>query len=298
MALSDREAFNLFRTLRWGEHENIPCPRCGVLHKPFNIASRKQWRCKHCDYTFSVTSGTIFANRKLPLKVYLMAIVLFVNAVKGISALQLSRDLGVHYRTAFVLAHKIRQSLNAKKDTSKLHGEVHIDGAYMHTTVRPKNKKSARQDRRLVANQPKDKCCVLVIRQKTQKTRTFVIKSENEHSILNLVRENVHPSATIYADEHSAYNILHGHYDIKRVNHSKEYCADNGANNNYAESYFSRFRRMQIGQVHKISNKYLAEYANEIAYREDMRTAPNGAVIKDVLSKCLNTKTDKHWCGY
>jgi hypothetical protein len=55
---------------------------------------------------------------------------------------------------------------------------------------------------------------------------------------------------------------------------------------------------MQIGQVHKISNKYLNEYANEIAYREDMRTTPNGIVVKDILSKCLNTKTDKHWCKY
>ncbi len=91
----------------------------------------------------------------------------------------------------------------------------------MHTTIQPKNKKSTRPDRRLGANQPKDKWCVLVIRQKIQKTRTFVIKSENEDSILNLVRENVHPSATIYTDEHSAYNILHSHYDIKRVNHSR-----------------------------------------------------------------------------
>lgn len=291
MALSDSDAFNLFRSLRWGDNQEIPCPRCGVVHKPFNITSRKQWRCKHCDYTFSVTSGTIFANHKLPLKVYLVAIVLFVNAVKGISALQLSRDLGVQYRTAFVLAHKLRESLSAKKNTSLLQGEVHIDGAYMHTTLRPKNKKEDRIDRRLLINQPKDKCCILVIRQKTQQTRTFVIKSESESEVLKLVKENVDPSATICADENSAYNILHGHYNVKRVNHSKEYRSDDGTTNNYAESYFSRFRRMQIGQVHKISNKYLNEYANEIAYREDMRTTPNGIVVKDILSKCLNTKS-------
>lgn len=74
------------------------------------IRGRKQWRCKCCGHTFSVTSGTIFAFHKLPLKIYLAAIAIYSNAVKGLSALQLGRDLGVQYKTAFVLAHKIRES--------------------------------------------------------------------------------------------------------------------------------------------------------------------------------------------
>ncbi|EMU81224.1 IS1595 family transposase [Escherichia coli] len=298
MKLTDKEAFELFKSLRWGDAEEISCPRCGVVHKPHHIASRKQWRCKHCDYTFSVTSGTIFSNHKLSLKTYLVAIVLFVNAVKGISALQLSRDLGVQYKTAFVLAHKLRESLATYKNKELLNGEVHIDGAYIHTTTRPKNKKEDRVDRRKSENQPKDKRCILVIRQKTEQTRTFIINSEEESTVLKLVKENVHPDATIHADENSAYNILHGYFNVKRVNHSKEYRSDDGTTNNYAESYFSRFRRMQIGQVHKISNKYLSGYSNEIAYREDMRSTSNGIIVKDILTKCLNTKTNKNWCGY
>lgn len=91
---------------------------------------------------------------------------------------------------------------------------------------------------------------------------------------------------------------MHGYYNVKRVNHSKEYRSDEGITNNYAESYFSRFRRMQIGQVHKISNKYLSGYSKEVAYREDMRSTSNGIIVKDILTKCLTTKINKNWCGY
>ena len=74
--------------------------------------------------------------------------------------------------------------------------------------------------------------------------------------------------------------------------------ADDGTTNNLAESYFARFRRMQYGQVHKFGNLYLANYANEAAYREDTRRWSNGKIFKDILSKCAKTLTHRDWCGY
>ena len=85
--LTEEEAYDLLCELRWGGKEFITCPKCGVQHKPYYISTRKQWRCKHCNHTFSVTSGTIFANRKKPIKVYLYALMEWVNAVKGLSSL-------------------------------------------------------------------------------------------------------------------------------------------------------------------------------------------------------------------
>ncbi|OYV72792.1 MAG: hypothetical protein B7Z72_03985, partial [Gemmatimonadetes bacterium 21-71-4] len=126
------------------------CPVCGTIGKHYFKPTRQQWQCKDCGHTFSVTSGTIFAFHKLPLRVYLAAIAIFTNAVKGISALQLGRDLGVQYKTAFVLAHKIRESLMEQRDMSQLSGEIHMDGAYVNGYVRPKNKKEDRIDRRLI----------------------------------------------------------------------------------------------------------------------------------------------------
>jgi transposase-like protein len=128
-ALSEDGAFELFKRLRWGEGEQVSCPACGVLHRHDFIQSRKVWKCKACSETFSVTRGTIFAYHKLPLRNYLAAIALFVNAVKSLSALQLARDLGCQYKTAFVLAHKIREALLEQRDETALCGEVQMDGA-------------------------------------------------------------------------------------------------------------------------------------------------------------------------
>lgn len=308
-AMSDEQAFDLFRELRWGTGEEVTCPCCGSIAKHWFIKTRRQWRCKDCKHTFSVTSGTIFAFHKLPLKDYLIAIAIFTNAVKGISALQLGRDLDVSYKTAFVLAHKIRESLMAHRDEEPLTGEIHLDGAYVNGHIRPKNKKSERIDRRLAKHQKPGKRCVFVMRQKCAelaeskavggaKTLTFVLKNENQDDVSKLADTFVKKGSTICADESNAYDPLHAKFDTRRVNHSQEYRADDGTTNNLAESYFSRFRRMQYGQVHKFGNLYLANYANEAAYREDTRRWSNGDIFSDIGKKCAATRTSRDWCGY
>jgi transposase-like protein len=303
--MSDDQAFALFKELRWGKREEVACPSCSAIGKHYFQHTRKQWRCKDCNHTFSVTSGTIFAFHKLPLKVYLAAIAIYTNAVKGISALQLSRDLGIQYKTAFVLAHKIRESLMEQRDDAPLSDEVHMDGAYVNGHVRPKNKKSERIDRRLAKHQKPTKRCVFVMRQKCRelaaganKTLTFVIKSENQSDVVSLADRFITKGAMICADENNAYDPLHAKYDTRRVNHAQEYRSDEGITNNLAESYFARFRRMQYGQVHKFGNLYLANYANEAAYREDTRRWSNGAIFNDILKKCVRTRTHHDWCGY
>jgi transposase-like protein len=308
MELTDDQAFHVFKELRWGEGEDVVCPVCGVVDKHYFQRTRKQWRCKDCKHTFSVTSGTIFASHKLPLRVYLAAIALYANAVKGISALQLARDLGVQYKTAFVLEHKIRESLIEQRDTAALTGEIHMDGAYVNGYIRPKNKKEDRIDRRLAEHQRPDKRCVFVMRQRgdsdenaikgANKTLTFVIKSENQADVNKLAADFVKKGSMICADESNAYDALHAKFDTRRVNHALEYRSDVGITNNLAESYFSRFRRMQYGQTHKFGNLYLANYANEAAYREDTRRLPNGEIFMDILKKCAQTRAHHDWCGY
>lgn len=308
MELTDDQAFQLFKDVRWGEGSEVACPDCATVGNHYFLRTRKQWRCKDCNHTFSVTSGTIFAFHKLPLRVYLGAIAIYSNAVKGISALQLGRDLGVQYKTAFVMAHKIRESLMEQRDDRQLSGEIHMDGAYVNGHIRPKNKKEDRIDRRLAENQRPDKRCVFVMRQRVEtaeneikganKTLTFVIKSENQADVNKLTTEFVKKGSVICADESNAYDVLHAKFDTRRVNHALEYRSDAGITNNLAESYFSRFRRMQYGQTHKFGNLYLANYANEAAYREDTRRLPNGEIFMDVVKKCAQTRTNHDWCGY
>src|SRR4029077_13818851 len=111
---------------RWADTSGEPyCPSCGCL-AVYSYAARPIFKCKSCDHQFSVTSGTIFAGRKLPVRDYLLAIAIFCNGAKGHSALQLSRDLNCQYKPAFVLAHKIREAIGSEVDTRTVGGEVEI----------------------------------------------------------------------------------------------------------------------------------------------------------------------------
>lgn len=299
--LSDDQAWDMFKEARWGD--DVPtCPKCGNQDHYF-IKTRKQWRCKDCSHSFSVTSGTIFANHKMPLRNYLAAIAIYSNAVKGISALQLSRDLDCQYKTAFVLAHKLRESL-VDDNHPQLEGEVEMDGAYVNKHVRPKNNIANRVDRRLRENQNPNKRAVIVMRERgepgegAKRTITFLAKSESQRTTLKLAKANIKAGATIYADEHKAYDILHANLVTHRVIHAEHYCGPNGENTNQAESFFSRFRRMQYGQVHKMDNLYMDRYANEAAYRENNRRQSNGAIFSDIVNRCAARTISRDFAGY
>ena len=299
--LSDDDAFDMFKDARWPE--GVKCPKCdGSDH--YWLETRNQWRCKCCKHTFSVTSGSIFSNHKLPLRTYLAAVAIYTNAVKGISALQLSRDLDVQYKTAFVLAHKLRESL-MDAQPAILDDEVEIDAAYVNGHVRPNNRIENRVDRRLKVNQDPDKRAVLVMRERhtveglgAYKTVTAVAMAETESSVNAFVARHVEAGTTISADESNAYNSLHGSFKMERVNHSVEYSGVNGENTNQAESFFSRFRRMQLGQVHKFGNLYLNRYANEAAYREDTRRQSNGFIFADIMKRCAASHVSREFAGY
>ena len=149
--MSDEEAWNAFRLIRWSDTQGEPdCPRCGCLDS-YTYKTRKVFRCKGCSHQFTVTSGTIFASRKLPIRDYLLAIAIFVNGAKGHSALQLSRDLDCQYKSAYVMAHKIREAIAADADEQKATGEVEIDGGYFGGYVKPANRK----ENRAIAGSPK-----------------------------------------------------------------------------------------------------------------------------------------------
>lgn len=301
--ISEDEAVSVFASLRWSDNGGEPvCPACGNMGKCYARPSRRQWKCAECNHTFSVTSGTIFANHKLPLKTYLIAIALFTNAVKSLSALQLSRDLDCQYKTAWVLSHKIRESLMNHRDESELDGICEMDGVYVGHYIRPKNNIENRIDRRKVNNP--NKRVVISLRKRGEDgagaiaTRTFVLKSENGRDVSAIASKFVKRGSTIHTDEANAYDDLHAHYDMYRVNHQIEYRSLDGACNNQSESYNARFRRMQYGQCHRIGTLYLSNYANEIAYREDTRRMDNMSIFKDITLKCAVSTISNEFCGY
>ena len=190
----------------------------------------------------------------------LAAICITANASKGVSMIQLSRDLDCQYKTAFVLAHKLREAMALEVQTGEtLDGHVEIDGAYFGGTIRAQNHKADRVDRRRKESQNGQRRVVVVMRERLGRTLPTVTMSEADG--VALVHQNVDRTATLSADEASHWDMLHAGWSVDRVNHSEVY-SDHGKHTNWAESYFSRLRRMVVGQHHLVSPQYLQQYAN------------------------------------
>ncbi len=229
------------------------CYDCPPLGRPVRAgAARRAAR------DFSVTSGTLFAWHKLPLRTYLMAIAVFCNEVKGKSMLAFARDLDVQYKTAFVLAHKLREAMASSMKALRIGGEgrmAEIDGAYFGGHVRPENLAADRIDRRLAENQSGKRQVVVAMRERGGRTLAQVFSAEAD--AVAAIRLRIAKGTMVHADESPAWNPLHASFAMQRINHQDGYSID-GACTNGAESYFSRLRRGELGHHHHIAGPYLA----------------------------------------
>jgi transposase-like protein len=300
MRMADSEAHDTFKRVRFAANGGEPyCPHCGTARVYTLSETPIRWKCSGCRRKFSVTSGTIFHSRKLAIRDYLAVIALFVNGVKGISALQMSRDMNVGPKSIFVLLHKLREAMGSQvhnPDEPELAGTVEIDGAYFGGHKKPENRKADRVDRRLAEERTGKRQVVAVARERSGRTLPFIVAKESD--AVPLIRQHVASGTIVHADESAAWDRLHASYDMRRVNHSVEYKGADDACTNQAESYFSRLRRAEIGQHHRISGHLLHQYANEAAWREDNRRKSNGTNWNAVTAAALACPKSPVWAGY
>lgn len=242
-----------------------------------------------------MTSGTIFASRKLSFVDLLAALCLFVNASKGLSAVQLSRDLGVQHKTAFVLMHKRREAMTAETHDTRLPGHVEVDGAVFCGHVRPADARQDRVDRRLLRNRSGKRRIVVALRQRGGRTltRTFLREAEG----VDFARSRIVSGTVVSADEAPHWDLLETDFAIERINHSDAYSQD-GVHTNQAESHFARLRRMIGGQHHKVGGTHLGAYAAHAAWLEDHRQQSNGALADRLIGKSLTAPVSRNWKGY
>jgi hypothetical protein len=210
----------------------------------------------------------------------------------------LSRDLGVQYKTAFVLAHKLREAMATAMKRQRLGGKgkvVEIDGGYFGGYVKPANRKENRRDRRRAKNQSGKRKCVVVVRQRDGQVLPAAFASED--AALSFIRARVAAKTEIHTDEARSWDTLHAHYIVKQINHQVAY-SEEGTHTNGAESFFSRLRRGEIGRHHHIAGTYLARYAQEAGWREDHRRDPNGAQVRRVVGLAMGASPSVDFCGY
>lgn len=294
--LTEKQAFAEFVAIRFAANGGTPfCPWCGHRHV-YAITTRKTWKCssKVCRRNFSATSRTIFASRKLSYQTLLLIIAELVKPAKGASAIWLSHQLEVTYKTAFVWYHKMREAMTTEQHSGKLRGLVEIDGAYFGGHVRPRNHRPKQVDRRRLPHKSSKRKCVVVMRERYGRSRAFVCSESDGAS---RVPQVVEPGSAIYTDEGPQYNRIAARYVLKMVNHSERY-ADGDASTNWAESYFSRLRRAEMGTHHHVAGPYLTGYANEACWREDHRRCGTQEKFDDLLRITTNHPVSRQWKGY
>jgi transposase-like protein len=299
--MKDADAEMTFRRIRWNETNGEPvCPSCGGTdaYDCRRLKGAPRFRCRACGKDFSITSGTLFASHKLPLRAYLAAIAIFCNEVKGKSALALSRDLNVSYKCAFVLAHKLREAMAEELKGRMIGGEgkeAEVDGGYFGGYVKPANLKEDRKDRRFTRNQSGKRKCVVIIRERNGNSLPAVFRTEG--AALSFIKSRIAKGTIVNADEAASWDALHAHYEMKRINHQEAYSMG-GACTNMAEEYFSRLRRAEAGHHHHIAGTYLLRYAQEASWREDHRRMANGDQTRAVAGLALHKKTSPDFVGY
>jgi transposase-like protein len=256
---------------RWPH--GVRCPVCGA--KEVSTINRKSksknvraqlYQCleKSCKSQFSATSGTIFHDSHLGLGKWFMAIALLVDAKKGMSALQLQRHLGVNYRTAWYLAHRIREAMN-EPDGLKLTGTVEIDETYIGGKHRGHKGKL------------KSKDVVLGIRQRGGPLKLVQIVDNKAGTLYDAVAKHVGTDAKhIVTDDAGAYNFRLTQFrniPHSKIRHSRKEYVKGEVHTNTVESAFSLLKRAVIGTYHQLSIKHLQRYLNEFSYRFNRREA-------------------------
>lgn len=269
------KARGLFEELRWPD--GPVCPHCGN-HKAKRIYELKPKRgsstrrgvrkCGACRKQFTVTVGTVFEDSHVKLSTWAMAIFIICSAKKSISAHQLHRMLGITYKTAWFVAHRIRFALNQDEGLPKMTGHVEVDETYIGPKTDVKNSRA-------------NKSMLIALVERDGQARTRVVSSMTMSVAKNVVRANVDTAATLHTDEHAAYKQFGDYKAHHSVNHSKyEYVRNepNGtkAMTNTVEGFFGLFKRGVVGSWHHISHHHLPKYGNEYVFRWNTRKETDG----------------------
>lgn len=260
---TDDKCREILVRLRWPN--GAECPRCKTT--AVELATEKQlFYCKECDYQFTVTAATIFNDSHLPLQKWFLATLLLCEARKGMSANQIKRTLGVSYKTAWYLCHRIRAAMK-EVDRPMMDGTVEVDETYIGGSEKTYRKPGFGDCKKQI---------VIGIRQRGGDLRFFHAQDVKSGTLAQYIRETVSEDVdVIMTDEFNAYpTALRGTTFAtkhKTIKHKSKVYVDGDIHTNTVESAFSLLKRGIIGTWHRISAKHLAAYLQEMEFRFNRR---------------------------
>lgn len=233
--------------MRWPD--GVECPRCGSKEVQF-MESRRKWQCK-CRYQFSVTAGTVFHGSHIDLPRWVMALWLMCHSPKGISSKQLQRELGVTYKTAWYMTHRIRTAMIHDQEGVKLSGIIEIDDAVV------KSDKGKRWN---------GGSYVLGMASRDGDIKLAILNKLKGEEVRRVVAENVDYVKSFYTDGHKLDRKMHELGPHSYVVHQKQW-ADGEVHVSFVENAWSLFKRSRGGVFHHVSTKYLQDYLDEFTFR-------------------------------
>lgn len=285
----EKTCLEYWEKIRWGG--NVRCPHCDS-ENPYKIAKGYKCRNIECQKRFTALIDTVFENTKLPLRAWFAAIYLCINHKKGISSLQLSRDLGIHQKSAWFLLHRIREMLK-ENDPQILGGEgvvVEIDETYVGGKVKNMSNGKRKKMKENMQSGFDNKTVVMGYVERAGTIRFEVVC--RDCNMQNMVRTNVDNTSVIMTDSSPTYTNLgkeYAHHGV--VDHSKkEYVKDEVYYTNTLEGGFSLLDRMIIGIYHYVSPKHLQAYCNEMAYRYNARRIDEPNRFENTVIKCSGVR--------
>jgi transposase-like protein len=239
----------------------VLCPDCRDGQR-ITVRKRGFCRCNACQVDFTVRTGTIFERSHIPLNKWVFAMYLLVTARKGISSMQLAKEIGVTQKSAWFMLHRLREACGS--DIDKLRGTVEADETFVGGKESNKHaKKKLHQGRGAVGKQ-----AVLGIRERHGHTKAFVIGTVDLGTVQQAIFDNVEVGSTIYTDEHASYSGLDGlFYRHRACNHSAGVFGRGPVHTNGIESVWAVLKRGLIGVYHHASPKHLHRYLDEFTFR-------------------------------